>query len=343
MTRAEEHLVFSYSSFGKRRHWAAQLEGALGLDLSVPQQRVEQVEAPDGERFPLRVLAVNTPPPPGERAVQAAGPAQVQTVTRPAVRDQHDFAASVTSVALFAHCPRRYYLERYLGWSGNNPRHLRFKEAEEQEPVDDLDAAGFGLQVHALLAGQPVADATAEARKLADAFHASDLGRRAARASRIEREDDFLMAVEDIVLRGQIDLWFEEGGELVLADYKTDEVNARDAAGSADFYAPQLRLYAMALERITGRFPDKAYVYFLRPGVAVPIGLERTLLDDPESLVRAFREAQSTLSFPLREGEHCRRCPYFHGLCPAGSTVADVVHAPAIDGEDLAGDEAGLG
>jgi len=151
------------------------------------------------------------------------------------------------------------------------------------------------------------------------------------------------MAVEDIVLRGQIDLWFEEGGELVLADYKTDEVKALDTAERADFYAPQLRLYAMALERIAGRFPDKAYVYFLRPGEAVAIALERTLLDDPESLVRGFREAQSTLNFPLHEGEHCPRCPYFRGLCPAGSVVPDVVRAPAIDGEDLAGDEAGLG
>jgi len=187
MTRAEEHLVFSYSSFGKRKEWAAQLEAALSLDLSIPQQRVEQVEAPDEERFPLRIHAVNAPPPPREPVEKIGVPAQVQVVTRPAIRDQHDFAASVTSVALFAHCPRRYYLERYLGWAGNGPRHLRFKEAEDDDPDDSLDATGFGLQVHALLAGQPVADATAEARKLADAFHTSELGRRIARASRIER------------------------------------------------------------------------------------------------------------------------------------------------------------
>jgi hypothetical protein len=36
------------------------------------------------------------------------------------------------------------------------------------------------------------------------------------------------------------------------------------------------------------------------------------------------------------------RCPYFRGLCPAGSTVPDVIHPAAIDGENLAGDEAGL-
>ncbi len=30
------------------------------------------------------------------------------------------------------------------------------------------------------------------------------------------------MAVDDVVVRGSIDLWFEEAGELILVDYKTD-------------------------------------------------------------------------------------------------------------------------
>jgi ATP-dependent exoDNAse (exonuclease V) beta subunit len=341
MTRAEERLVFSYSSFGKRKEWAAALEEALGLDLSAPAQKVESIQAPDGESFPLRVFASDTPPEFPRRAQPQAAETSIEIVTRPAVIDQHDFAANVTSVALFAHCPRRYYLERYLGWRGNSPRKLEI--AEEEDPGDEVDASQFGLQVHALLARQPVEQATAEARKLVEAFHESDLGRRAARATRIEREFDFVMAIEGMVLRGQIDLWFEENGELVLVDYKTDDMRSRDAAARARFYAPQLRLYALALERITGRAPAKGFLYFLRPGVAWPVALEHTLLDNPEELVREFREAQETLDFPMREGEHCTRCPYFRGLCPAGSRVSNVVHAPAIDGEDLAGDEAGLG
>ena len=341
MTRAEEHLVLSYSSFGKRKEWAAALEEALGLDLSVPAQRVQPVQAPNGENFNLRVFAINQPPEFRERAQQKAAAAPIEVVARPAANGQHDFAANVTSVALFAHCPRRYYLERYLGWRGNSPRKLQI--AEEDDSGDEVDASQFGLEVHALLAGQPLEQAMAEARKLVEAFHASELGRRAARASRIEREFDFVMAIENVVLRGQIDLWFEESGELVLVDYKTDDVKTRDAAARAKFYAPQLRLYAWALERITGRSPEKAFLYFLRPGLAWPVALEQTLLDNPEALVQDFREAQDTLNFPLHEGEHCARCPQFHGLCPAGSRVANVVHAPAIDGEDLAGDETGTG
>jgi CRISPR/Cas system-associated exonuclease Cas4 (RecB family) len=262
-------------------------------------------------------------------------------VARLPVDNQYDFAASVTSVALFAHCPRRYYLERYLGWHGNSPRKLPI--AEQEDSGDEVDASQFGLDVHALLAGQAVEQASAEARKLVEAFHASELGRRAARASHREREFEFVMAIENVVLRGQIDLWFEEGGELVLVDYKTDDIKPRETAVRAEFYAPQLRLYALALERIVGRFPAKAYLYFLRPNIARPVALEQTLLDSPEDLVGEFRDAQSAVDFPLREGEYCTRCPYFHGLCPAGSGVPDVIHPSAIHSEDLASDEAGLG
>ncbi len=340
MTRAQEHLVFSYSSFGAQKEWAKALEEALGLDLRTPQQRVAQMEAPDGERFAVRIFAADQAPGPLEaRAAQPAAP-PVPLLDRPAVDGQHDFAAGVTSVALFADCPRRYYLERYLGWRGNVPRKLR--TLDEDDADEEIGASQFGLEVHALLAGQTVPHATAEARKLVEAFHASDLGRRAARAARAEREFDFLMAVEDVVLRGQIDLWFEEGGELVLVDYKTDDVKAREAAVRAQFYAPQLRLYALALERILGRAPTAAHVYFLRPGVPVPVSLERSLIDGPETLVRDFREAQSTVSFPLREAARCAHCPYFRGLCPAGSGIRDEAHA-ATDAEDPSGAAAGIG
>ncbi|HKX00324.1 MAG TPA: UvrD-helicase domain-containing protein [Bryobacteraceae bacterium] len=342
MTRAEEHLVFSFSSFGKRKEWAATLETAIGEDLGIPHNKVRRVDAPNGESFLIRLLATKEAPSPLARPNVDPASTAVERLARPAVRDQHDSAASVTSIALYADCPRRYYLERYLGWRAAGPRHMRVND--EDAVVDkDQDASEFGREVHSLLAGEKIENATPEALKLADVFRASEIGRRASCAARVEREFDFLMAVDDAVLRGQIDLWFEEGGELVLVDYKTDDVKNRDAAAQAEIYAPQLRLYAMALERVTGRVPDKAFVFFLRPGLAVPVSLERNLLNNPDLLVAEFREAQASLQFPLREGEHCARCPYFRGLCPAGSAMADVIHPPTIDSDDLGGDETGIG
>jgi CRISPR/Cas system-associated exonuclease Cas4 (RecB family) len=104
---------------------------------------------------------------------------------------------------------------------------------------------------------------------------------------------------------------------MVLVDYKTDRVGAAQAPARAEQYALQLRLYALALERLNGRPPDEAYIYFLRPNTAVPVDLRPSLFDAPEAAVREFREAQERLHFPLHEGEHCRACPHFTRLCPA--------------------------
>jgi ATP-dependent helicase/nuclease subunit A len=175
----------------------------------------------------------------------------------------------------------------------------------------------------------PVESPDPEAAKLADLFRKSALGRRAAAAASIEREFDFLMEVEDLVLRGQIDLWFEDRGKTVIVDYKTDRVSAADAPAHAEQYVLQLRLYALALERLTGRAPDEAYVYFLRPNAAVAVDLRPSLFDSPEAAVREFRDAQERQHFPLREGPHCRTCPHFTRLCPA-QLIAEVPASPTL-------------
>jgi CRISPR/Cas system-associated exonuclease Cas4 (RecB family) len=278
------------------------------------------------------------PARPTPRASEEAA-AAIQVLERPALTEQYDSQATVTSIAMFADCPRRYYLSRYLGFEEkpNAP--------EGAGSGAGLIATDFGKQVHALLAGAPVEALDPAATRMAELFPKSALGKRAAAASVIEREFDFLMEVEDMVLRGQIDLWFEDRGKIVLVDYKTDRVNAAEAFDRAAQYALQLRLYALALERLTGRVPTEAYLYFLRPNVAVPVDVRPSLFDSPELAVREFRDAQERQQFPLREGEHCQTCPHFGGLCPAGvgSGMGDVVHAPAVDGERLGGDEGSLG
>jgi len=114
-----------------------------------------------------------------------------------------------------------------------------------------------------------------------------------------------------------VDLWFLEGGELAIVDYKTDAVAAAQAHQRAQDYALQLRLYAMAVERVAGRAVDHAWVHFLRPNIAVEVDLAPSLVESPEQIVRDFAEAQSKLEFPLNEGEQCVRCPFYKDLCPA--------------------------
>ena len=187
-----------------------------------------------------------------------------------------------------------------------------------QEPDGDLPAGELGSQVHALLAGSEMASPDPQAVRLAQVFRESALGKRVARAARAEREFDFLMAVEGLVIRGQVDLWFDEGGELAIVDYKTDAVTAAEAHQRAQDYELQVRLYALAVERVAGRAPDRAWLHFLRPNTVVEVDLTPSLLESPEQMVKEFQEAQERGEFPLSEGERCKRCPFYRDLCPAG-------------------------
>jgi len=154
---------------------------------------------------------------------------------------------------------------------------------------------------------------SAEAAELVAGFRGSEFGIRAESAQRIEREFDFMLEIEDVIVRGQIDLWFEEGGEQILVDYKTD----RDES-SALSYALQLRLYALALESYTGKRPDRAILYYLRSNRSIEISLNDTDLAAARDAVRHLRDAQDQLGFPLKIGEQCGKCSFWRGICKAG-------------------------
>ena len=326
MTRAEQHLVLSFSGNGRKlSNWAAVVANSLHLDLDTPRDEVVTYTAPDGKPWNLRLTVgqvvtdlptEKTGCPSGPNPIAAPGAdaprSALQLLPPPAVAAQYDTNATVTAVSRFANCPREYYLGHYLGFEGR----VRKLEAASEEGA--LTPGEFGTQVHELLAGTEVPDPQPEAVRLAGIFRQSPLGRRVARASRVEREFDFLMAVENLVVRGTVDLWFEEGGELVIVDYKTDAVTAVEAHQRARDYALQLRLYALAVERVAGRPPDRAWLHFLRPNTPIQVDLSPSLLDSPEQVIRDFQDAQSKMEFPLNESERCRRCPFFQGLCPAG-------------------------
>ena len=122
------------------------------------------------------------------------------------------------------------------------------------------------------------------------------------------------------MLRGQIDLWFEESGELIVVDYKTD----RDES-SSDRHALQLRLYALALELYAGRVPDRAVLFYVRSNRALDVSVTPEDLDAARSAVRAFRNAQEAGEFPLNPGVQCRRCEFFGTRCPGDSAPVCLV------------------
>ena len=105
-------------------------------------------------------------------------------------------------------------------------------------------------------------------------FFSSDLGKRLINANRIERELPFSMLFEgkrvydtledgeNLFLQGIIDTAFEEDGEWVLVDYKTDRVKSGEDLIKR--YKIQMDLYKEALQRLTGMPVKACYIYSFR-------------------------------------------------------------------------------
>src|SRR5262249_3885060 len=151
--------------------------------------------APDGTEWTLRVLVAQGAPEITARpTVSMLARNGMEWIAPPRLSDQQETNATVTALAAFAKCPREYYLSQYLGLEG------RLRKLEEN---GTLAAGECGTMVHALLAGKAVVNPDPKAIVMAEVFRQSPLGGRAARASRLEREFDFVMEANGLVLRGQ--------------------------------------------------------------------------------------------------------------------------------------------
>ena len=141
MTRAKSHMVLSYSTNDKRRPgpWARLISQQL-------------VETRDGRISIIQTSAAPEPmqaPPP-----DAALPENVYLDRLPR-QDQHDSTASITDISVFAQCPRKYFLSRYIGWESGSGVLV---DIEDMPRVDtgELEASEIGTQVHKILAGMQV-------------------------------------------------------------------------------------------------------------------------------------------------------------------------------------------
>ncbi len=76
---------------------------------------------------------------------------------------------------------------------------------------------------------------------------------------------------EFVIVQGVADLAVILPKEIWLLDFKTDKVFAKDLAGKAELYRPQLLLYARALERIYDRPVTDCRLHFLSLGQTVAL------------------------------------------------------------------------
>jgi ATP-dependent exoDNAse (exonuclease V) beta subunit len=133
--------------------------------------------------------------------------------------------------------------------------------APDLRPIALALAPLFGLDASA---GDAAAEAAVRAR-------AQPVLTRARRATRVWRELPVWLPEGEEMIEGIVDLAFEEDGQLVIVDYKTDRVTREEAVDQAARHAAQLRLYGRGLTLALGLPVRERLVLFTAIGEAIAV------------------------------------------------------------------------
>lgn len=115
-------------------------------------------------------------------------------------------------------------------------------------------------------------------------FLSGSLGKRISASDAVRKEQRFSVTIPagmvtpdldeeywdtPVILQGAVDCSFVENGKLFIVDFKTDRVE--DSAVLAQQYGMQLKLYAKALEQVTGLEIGACYLYSLHLGCEIEV------------------------------------------------------------------------
>ncbi len=145
----------------------------------------------------------------------------------------------------------------------------------EWVPLEDKDparGARVGAMAEALAPayGLDPASATRAAAQV-EGVLSLPLVERARRAARVWRELPLWFPDGAHLVEGIVDLVFEEDGQLVVVDYKSDAIADEQAFAQAAHHAPQLQLYGRGLTQALGLPVRERLVVFTALGRSVPV------------------------------------------------------------------------
>ena len=133
------------------------------------------------------------------------------------------------------------------------------------QSIDLATGEGIDERAQGQAAAEGIPGRTADVARLARAAVESGIVKRAVASGRTWREVAVAAPAGGGSLHGFIDLLFEETDGLVVVDYKTDAVSAREAPEAVARYRLQGGAYAHAIQQVT-RMPVKEVVFlYLEP------------------------------------------------------------------------------
>jgi ATP-dependent exoDNAse (exonuclease V) beta subunit len=178
----------------------------------------------------------------------------------------------------------------------------------ELHPSQPLDVAAR-VAHHAQAFLEEDAGLLSDARELIERFLTSPRARKLRGARQMHQELEFLLSwppgesASPSYLHGFIDCLYQDlDDSWHLIDYKTNRVTEGEVFQAVATYEMQMLVYALAVERVLGKPPESAVLYFLRPGCEHAICLDqasrraRTLVDQAIAAANAAANRPSPLA-----------------------------------------------
>jgi len=159
-------------------------------------------------------------------------------------------------------------------------QHLNIRETLTEENIKSQ----IENMVHKKLL--TVKEAEAVNVKMIEEFFLTDIGMRMRASNLVKREIPFVIKKnaneiigsldrnDVILIQGIIDCYFYEDGQVVIIDYKTDEIYNGDIESAKNQYRRQILSYKEAVEKITCKKVKACYLYLFGIGQAVEISGE---------------------------------------------------------------------
>ena len=156
------------------------------------------------------------------------------------------------------------------------------------QSVDLANGQGLEDTARAQAAAEGVPQREAEIVSLVRVALESETVKRAVASGRWWREVPVGAPVGETVLERFIDLLFEEEGDLVVVDYKTDSLETEEEiAERSGHYRIQAGAYALALQEATGRSVKEVVLLFLQPRQEVVMRDVPALMDEARAALAA--------------------------------------------------------
>ncbi len=263
-TRAGMAVVVSIAGGGKKALGSSMLNN-IDIDADLP----EQVQLPAAETVPKTEIS---PAVSIAEAIarQSAAVERIQVAAVPSyfLERAKEKNAKARQISLFAMPAVESAVFPHHGEGSEQAMAVGEILHEILESGETFDNAVLQAMLQRRLAERELPLALAgDLAEMVAAIWSSSLWARAVSARRIFRELPFVMRWEDenTLVRGVMDLVFEEADGWVIVDYKSDALGDRDPFRMAERHRGQLETYAAALRKLdkSVRVKEKG-IYFLR-------------------------------------------------------------------------------